>query len=87
MDKFYYSNCLFEAVKEKIRHPKYIQIKKYGSWKLLYKKGMFPHFYWKDKRTGFSYDFRRLKKDYVKDSSLNQLWFKGFKYQLRFFMM
>lgn len=85
--QFYYSNCFIEALKEWVKHPKNIQIKKYGSWSYCLRKGKFPHFYWKDKKTGQCFDFRRFRKDYPNDSFLNQLWFKGFKYQLKFGMM
>lgn len=83
----YYSNCLLECLKAWMCQPRNIKIKKYGSWKLLFKKGRFPHFYWTDKKTGLSYDFRRDKKDYKQDTIFNQLWFKGYKYQLRYGMM
>ena len=84
---YFYSNCLIESLKMWVKSPNNIEIKKYGSWKFCMKKGKFPHFYWKDKRTGQTYDFRRDKKDYPNDTFINQMWFKGFKYQMKFRMM
>ena len=73
----FYSNCLLEAVISWLKSPLNTKIYKKGSWKLLYKKGMFPHFYWKNKKANKHYDFRRYKTMYPIDTFWNQFLFKG----------
>jgi hypothetical protein len=79
----YYSNCLLESLKAWIKSPLHISIHKKGSLKTLLRKGKMFHFYWKDKRTGKIYDFTKDKMDYPKDTLMNQIWFKGFKREVK----
>ena len=68
-NKFYYSNCLFEAIKYKLKHPikykiKYIPPKETNCWK--------PHWMWYD--DSFIYDFYTDK--YMGSKTI--LWWKGY---------
>lgn len=69
----HYSNCLIEAIKQKIRHPKSINIMRKGSLKLL-RKRVFPHYYWYDVRDD---TYRHFNAKYSDEPFLNQLWFIG----------
>ena len=75
--QMFYSNCLLETIKTLLKHPFRTKIFKKGSWKILFRKGMFPHFYWKNCKTNKYYDFRRYKSTYPIDTFWNQFWFEG----------
>ncbi|MED1863330.1 hypothetical protein P4V41_07660 [Fictibacillus nanhaiensis] len=81
--KYFYSNCFLESVKAWVKQPMNITIKKRGTWKMLYRKKKFPHFYWLDKQTGKHYDFAR-DKEFL--TFKEQLLFKGFVREIRYMM-
>ena len=64
----YYSNCLFEVIKAKIKDWKYIKIVHIKSEDGLH------HWMWHDLKDGNIYDFQQL--DVVKHY-YNLLWYKG----------
>ena len=66
--KEYYSNCLIEAIKARIRHGKEVKVIHVKS-----KDGL-NHWMWHDLRDGNIYDFQQL--DTVKHYC-NLLWYRG----------
>lgn len=70
---YYFSNCLIEAIKQYVKYPNYIKIKRKGRWKLI-KKKTFPHFYWYDSRYNEYFHFCARYSD---EPFLCQLWFQG----------
>ena len=66
------SNCILEAVKAKIRNPKYNKIYKRGSWFRIFKMWL-PHFYWYNKQHNKYYSFRQ--RDII--TYMQQLWYEG----------
>jgi hypothetical protein len=80
MDLAKYSNCLLEALKQKLLNMSRIKIYKRGKWlEILHLK--FPHFYWYDFKKNCYFHFCGKNKNL---KFLNQLWFEGsveeFKY-------
>lgn len=68
-----WSNCYFEALKQKIIKPSKVIIHKRGKWsEVLHKK--FPHFYWYDKDKKC---FLHFCAKFTDEPFLYQLWFQG----------
>lgn len=58
MRKEYFSNCLIEAVKAKIKHGKKITVKHVSAFQNFKRYKIFcPHFYWVDNATGKMFSF------------------------------
>ena len=68
----YWSNCLFEAIKHKIKDPKNVKVYKKGSWREIF-SGRWPHFYFVSKDT--RYHFKGMVRDLP---FWKQVWFKGY---------
>jgi len=68
-----WSNCLIEALKNKMLKPFKITIYKRGKWTEILKKS-FPHFYWYDKDKKCYLHFCAKYSD---EPFLYQLWFQG----------
>ena len=68
MSKEYYSNCLFEAIKAKLKYRKEIKILHIKSNDGLH------HFLWHDLKDNNIYDFQQLE---MVSSWLDLIWFKG----------
>lgn len=63
MKDTWFSNCLIEAVKAKIRYGNKISLKYVSAFHNLKVWGVFcPHFYWKNKQTGKQFSFRGTEK-------------------------
>lgn len=69
MGKIFYSNCLFEAVKAKIKNWQTTEIKHIRS------KDNLIHFIWIDKKNGYRYDFAQVE---TVKYWVQLLWFKGY---------
>jgi hypothetical protein len=70
-----WSNCLIEATKEFLRNPLHTKVYRKGSWKLIWRKHQFPHFYWYSKKDQKYYHFNAKYSD---EPFLYQLWFRGY---------
>lgn len=71
MPNFFYSNCLFEAIKAKVKDWKNVSVHFIPGW--LEPTGHF-HFYWKNSSSNMYYDFR-MHPDYHKNF---HVYFKGY---------
>lgn len=65
--KPFYSNCFFEAVKAKIKNPKYIKITF-----VRHSEAKCPHFMWSDGKNDFDFGVEKHIK------GIRVLWFKGY---------
>lgn len=69
MGKIFYSNCLFEAVKAKLKDWQNTEVKHIRS------KDNLIHFIWIDKKNGCRYDFAQVE---TVKYWVQLLWFKGY---------
>lgn len=52
MEEYFYSNCLIEALKAKIKNPKNVHIHKVPA---KWNHEIFPHFWWEDGENAFEF--------------------------------
>ena len=75
VDPVYMSNCLLEAIKEKIKKPKSIKIHKKGSWFEIF-TCKWPHFYWIEAKGEMNYKYH-FRAEIFNQPFLKQIWFEG----------
>lgn len=68
----YWSNCLIEALRAKIKYGKHVRLIFIKPW---VNEIFCPHFMWHDLRDGNIYDFHCPK---MLDSKWGEVWFKGY---------
>lgn len=66
----FYSNCLIEAIKAKLKNPKNVKV-----FYIRAKGDIIPHFMWTDGL--YDYDFTIVKDDNCNKKLINEIFFKG----------